>query len=185
VPRRYKGKGKKAIAHSTNECSSDVGSSKKPKPTNNKTLTFKATGTSQNATYNNVLKEFRLEALSFSGHGDAAKMLQMGQEVDLESLEPQLLIYPETETNRENLQNAAHRVHDKKMERWEKRVELYDTHKRNLCTLIARKCEQDLLDKLENLPDYMEFSFNNPLRFLQAIRHECVTFEEDEWPIAI
>jgi hypothetical protein len=38
----------------------------------------------------------RLEALSFSGHADAAKMLQMGQEVDLESLEPQLLIYPET-----------------------------------------------------------------------------------------
>jgi hypothetical protein len=30
----------------------------------------------------------------------------------------------------------------------------------------------------------MEFSFNNSLRFLQAIRHECVTFEEDEWPIA-
>jgi hypothetical protein len=68
------------------------------------------------------------------------------------------------------------------MERWEKRVELYDTHKRNLCTLIARKCEQDLLDKLENLPDCMVY--NNPLRFLQAIRYECVIFEEDEWPIA-
>jgi hypothetical protein len=52
----------------------------------------------------------------------AAKM-QMGQEVDLDSLEPQLLIYREAERNRENLQNAAHRVGDKKMERWEKGVE--------------------------------------------------------------
>jgi hypothetical protein len=98
-------------------------------------------------------------------------------------LEPHLVIDPGKVPNRENLQNAAHRAHDKKTERWEKRVELYDTHNCNLCTLIARKCKQDL-DKLENLPDNMEFSFNNPLRLLQAIRHECVTFEEEEWPTA-
>jgi hypothetical protein len=78
-----------------------------------------------------------------------------------------MVIYPEDVPNRGNLQNTAHHVHDKKMERWEKRVELYETHKRNLCISIARKCEKELLNKLEHLPDYMEFSFYVPLRFLQ------------------
>jgi hypothetical protein len=91
MPRRCKER-QKGPDHSTNESSTDVGGSKKQKPTNNKKLTFKATGISQIASYNKVLKELRLEALSFSGQGDAAKMLQMGQEVDLDSLEPQLLI---------------------------------------------------------------------------------------------
>jgi hypothetical protein len=61
------------LVATTKESFSDVGGSKKPKPTNNKKLT---------------LKELRLEALSFSGHGDAAKMLQTGQEVDFELFEP-------------------------------------------------------------------------------------------------
>ena len=61
---------------------------------------FKATGISQNATYNAIIKELRLEAGSFSGQGEAAKILQTSSEVDLKAFEPQLLVYPEDEPTR-------------------------------------------------------------------------------------
>jgi hypothetical protein len=114
-----------------------------------------------------VLKELRLEALSFLGHGDAAKMLQMGQEVDLESLEPQFLIYPETEKNRENLQNAAHRVHDKKMERCGKESRTLRHPQTQPVHIDRQKVRIRTSGQARELPDYMVF--NNPLRILQAI----------------
>jgi hypothetical protein len=146
---------------------------------------IKTKGMDQRVTYDAILKELIIEANRFKGFGDAALMLKQNSEVDLEEFKPTLTVIALEEKNHDLLQAAANREYDEDNKVWKKRKQDYEnTHKRNICAMISLRCEKEFLDSLEVLPDYEKFSFNDPLRFLEAIRQECVTFEEDEWPIA-
>jgi hypothetical protein len=69
-------------------------------------------------------------------------------------------------------------------EHWVARKIAYRQNKSPLCTQIRQRCHQDLIDRLErSCSDYHEFSRDDPLRLLDAIKMECI--KEREYPMAV
>jgi hypothetical protein len=187
MPQRFKGKGRKGQSrfNSNTEKEPTEAGSNKLKPTDTKKLRFERKGMHQRVTYDAIVKKLIIDANRFKGFGDAALMLMSNHEIDLELHRPDVPIIPEKTEDREVRQKAADKEYEDDLKEWKKRKHLYENvHKRNICSMISERCDQDLLDQLEKMEDFENFSFNDPLRFLEAIRYECVTFEEDEWPIA-
>jgi hypothetical protein len=108
----------------------------------------------QRITYDAILKKLIIDANRFKGYGDAALMLKTNHEIDLDLHKPELIIIPEGVENRDVKQKAADKEYDDDIKEWKKRKHEYDNvHKRQICSMISERCEQELLDRLERLPD--------------------------------
>jgi hypothetical protein len=134
--------------------------------------------------YSRVHKQLLIDAKAISPYGmDIATMLQEDTEVDFTADRPTKEVIVESDKDMKRImEEQAKTEYEAMAKEWVARRSHYRQNQSVMCGLIAKRCENDLTDRLETRPGYKEWSMRKPLVFLRMIKEECIAFKDNEYP---
>jgi hypothetical protein len=134
--------------------------------------------------YSRVYKQLLNEAKAITPHGrDIAKMMAQGSDVDFTTDCPKKRVIVEANAEKKkSLEEQEQTLYTIKTKKWVDRCDVYEQNKTVLCSLIAKRCDTELSDRLESRPGYHDWTLDKPLIFLRMVKDECVASAANVYP---